>query len=508
MGDLVHYRPDIGIFTDNTRSALPITIEDLQHHSISIARSFKGPPNAITICVAVVEQGGTQKLVYTVSNNRTSPEIRAAADKIGATRWEQGPRANGRGTVGAPGDAEQILFEAADVNRFKVLAVAPSNHACKDCAMVLTRRGVIYTPPKTSGVTRPAPKNPPKLTRDKRTNNSQSPEDKKANTSPKKNPGKAEAKDMPKGEIGKSNTTNRQNNTSNTERSTNRELGKSSVDQDSRMTHNDGVSNQSPRFFKSDKWLYLLRRTKHTLKNIAPAVRKLFGYYAILDSVLSSFETIQNALHTFISGRHKSEAEINADLIRRTIIELQSSSNRLLDDVLGDEYFNLVDEYTMSTNRLDLLALSTFLNDIRRTAEELHKQLDRFIKDCSPQIKALEYVILKLTYFLETPTGAVLTVVIAEMQQSAYARMPILGTVLSVFGVMNFSVNTLAVMNLREICYHTRGPLIDAKQKAENALLLLGSVRDHIETLDSLLIQRLDYLNLSPVPGEESWAID
>ncbi len=81
MGDVVYYRPDIGIYTDNTLAALPITIEDLQHHSISIARSFKGPPNAVTICVAVVEQGGTQKLVYTVSNNRISPAIRAAADR-------------------------------------------------------------------------------------------------------------------------------------------------------------------------------------------------------------------------------------------------------------------------------------------------------------------------------------------------------------------------------------------------------------------------------------------
>ncbi len=366
--------------------------------------------------------------------------------------------------------------------------------------MVLSQRGVIYAPPKTSGLIRPAPQKPSKPVSDKKTKDPQSVQDKKTKTSPKRNQDKAEERGKPKGDIG--------GTSNNTNRSTNRELGKSSVDQDSRMTGKKGLGNQRPQPVKSDKWLYLLSRTKNTLKNIAPAVAKLFGYYAVVDSVLSSFETIQNALHTFINGRQRSDAEINADLIRQTIVELQAYANRLLDDVSGDEYINLVDEYTKSTNRVDVLAVGTFLSDTRRTAGELHNQLERFIQDCAPQIKALEYVIQKLTYLLETPTGAVLAVLIAEMQQSAYARLPLLGTVLSVFGVMTASVNTLTIMNLREIYYHTRGPLTDAKQKAEQTVVVLGSVIDHIDTLDSLLVQRLDYLNLHPVPGEESWAID
>lgn len=82
----------------------------------------------------VVDSDGDLTTVYTVAQNRTYPSLRAAADKLGVTRWTATPRAEGRGEVGAPGDAEQLMFEAADANDFRVAGMAVTRSVCADCA--------------------------------------------------------------------------------------------------------------------------------------------------------------------------------------------------------------------------------------------------------------------------------------------------------------------------------------------------------------------------------------
>ena len=81
----------------------------------------------------VVDPDGDPTLVYTVAGNRTYPELRKQANKLGIVRWEAEPRAKGRGDVGAPGDAEQLMFEAADANSFRVAGMAVTRAVCADC---------------------------------------------------------------------------------------------------------------------------------------------------------------------------------------------------------------------------------------------------------------------------------------------------------------------------------------------------------------------------------------
>lgn len=125
------------------------------------ARTRKTLTTNKTIAIGLVtDSDGDRTLVYTVSGNWTNKSLRAAADKLGITRWEATPRAEGRGKVGAPGDAEQLLFEAADTNSFKVAGMAVSRTVCQDCREeVKSRRrggvpvvevGVRPTPPKKS----------------------------------------------------------------------------------------------------------------------------------------------------------------------------------------------------------------------------------------------------------------------------------------------------------------------------------------------------------------------
>lgn len=88
-----------------------------------------------TVAVGIaVDSDGDPTMVYTVAQNRTYPSLRAAADKLGITRWTASPRTEGRGDVGAPGDAEQLMFEAADANDFRVAGMAVTRSVCADCA--------------------------------------------------------------------------------------------------------------------------------------------------------------------------------------------------------------------------------------------------------------------------------------------------------------------------------------------------------------------------------------
>ena len=94
----------------------------------------------ITIAIGVVteksdKEANSPRYVYTLSGNASSKEIDAAADELGMTRWRPAARAEGRGAVGAPNDAEQLLTEGAEANDFDVWAVGVNRRLCADCAL-------------------------------------------------------------------------------------------------------------------------------------------------------------------------------------------------------------------------------------------------------------------------------------------------------------------------------------------------------------------------------------
>ncbi|MFC5741199.1 DUF4157 domain-containing protein [Dyella tabacisoli] len=94
----------------------------------------------ITIAIGVVtEKSDTEanepRYVYTLSGNASSKEIDAAADQLGLTRWKPSARTEGRGAVGAPNDAEQLLEGGAETNHFDVWAVGVNRRLCTDCAL-------------------------------------------------------------------------------------------------------------------------------------------------------------------------------------------------------------------------------------------------------------------------------------------------------------------------------------------------------------------------------------
>ena len=94
----------------------------------------------ITIAIGVVteksdKEANAPRYVYTLSGNASSKEIDAAADELGMTRWRPAARTEGRGAVGAPNDAEQLLTEGAEANAFDVWAVGVNRRLCADCAL-------------------------------------------------------------------------------------------------------------------------------------------------------------------------------------------------------------------------------------------------------------------------------------------------------------------------------------------------------------------------------------
>ena len=88
-----------------------------------------------TVAIALVQEDGYQHIWYAVAGNRTSATIRAAAEQLGFERVTATPRAEGRGDVGAPADAEQLLLEAADANDVELLGKPEATRPyCADCA--------------------------------------------------------------------------------------------------------------------------------------------------------------------------------------------------------------------------------------------------------------------------------------------------------------------------------------------------------------------------------------
>jgi hypothetical protein len=94
----------------------------------------------ITIAIGVVteksdKEANEPRFVYTLSGNASSKDIDAAADELGLARWKPSARAEGRGAVGAPNDAEQLLTEGAETNHFDVWAMGVNRRVCADCAV-------------------------------------------------------------------------------------------------------------------------------------------------------------------------------------------------------------------------------------------------------------------------------------------------------------------------------------------------------------------------------------
>jgi hypothetical protein len=111
---------------------LRATMEELLNSLDAKTRNSMTRNKTIVIGL-VVDEDGDPTMVYTVSNNWTNKNLRDNAEKMGITRWESTGRAEGRGLIGAPGDAEQLMIEAADENRFKVSGMAVSRTVCLDC---------------------------------------------------------------------------------------------------------------------------------------------------------------------------------------------------------------------------------------------------------------------------------------------------------------------------------------------------------------------------------------
>jgi hypothetical protein len=90
---------------------------------------------AIGLVEGVDENGRAfQTLVYTASGNWGSVDLETEAEKLGITRWIVGGRAEGRGAVGAPVDAEQLLIDGQDEADMTLLGMAVSRQPCLDCA--------------------------------------------------------------------------------------------------------------------------------------------------------------------------------------------------------------------------------------------------------------------------------------------------------------------------------------------------------------------------------------
>ena len=124
--------------------------------------------NRTVVVGLVTDPDGDPTLVYTVNNNWTNRQLEEAAHRLGIARWTATPRTEGRGAVGAPGDAEQIMMEAADANDFRVRGMAVSRGMCDDCAVATrTAEGgrirVVEVPIRATSTT-PRPAGPTPLT--------------------------------------------------------------------------------------------------------------------------------------------------------------------------------------------------------------------------------------------------------------------------------------------------------------------------------------------------------
>ncbi|MFO0979790.1 MAG: DUF4157 domain-containing protein [Planctomycetaceae bacterium] len=148
-------QPSVGMVS-RAPSVSGIGPDDLRHISElakELAEVFpKSVKGKITVAVAIVEDSeGFRTLVYAVNRNGTSKALREKAAALGIERWD--PIIDRKGIKAARRaywHAEQLIIEAATENDFRVLAVAPSNKACKDCAEAAHAEDADLADPKRS----------------------------------------------------------------------------------------------------------------------------------------------------------------------------------------------------------------------------------------------------------------------------------------------------------------------------------------------------------------------
>ena len=136
-------RPTRRVLARSTKTdAFTVTAQDLDHlrdvmrqlvAGLDYATRWTLIRNRTLVIGLVVDDDGEPHLAYSTSQNWTAPKLRDAAEKLGVLRWDETPYAAGRGAVGAPGDAEQLLIQNADHGNFRVAAMAVSRGVCVDC---------------------------------------------------------------------------------------------------------------------------------------------------------------------------------------------------------------------------------------------------------------------------------------------------------------------------------------------------------------------------------------
>ena len=116
-----------------------------------------------TVAIGMATVDGTPRLVYTVNNNGGSAAFHAAAERLALFRWTYDPGVQGRGAVGAPNDAEQLMMGFSKDNRAPLHGIVVSRTPCRDCATVIPAYGGgrlrLEHIPDTADL--PNPRNPP-----------------------------------------------------------------------------------------------------------------------------------------------------------------------------------------------------------------------------------------------------------------------------------------------------------------------------------------------------------
>ena len=91
-----------------------------------------------TVVIALVTEANQPHLVYTVAGNSINPQIRNAAEQVGATRLDP----EGIATIAGEHHAEQLAVEAAEKLGFKVHGMAVSRTPCADCGPRIAEEGI------------------------------------------------------------------------------------------------------------------------------------------------------------------------------------------------------------------------------------------------------------------------------------------------------------------------------------------------------------------------------
>lgn len=109
------------------------------------SRGFK------TVAIGLVRDSeGVEFYVWSANRNWTHPNLERLADQTGVMRVDPYPgslRARGRGDVGAPEDAEQVMMEGALQNDLEVIALIPSRPACPDCVDAAAAENILLLDP-------------------------------------------------------------------------------------------------------------------------------------------------------------------------------------------------------------------------------------------------------------------------------------------------------------------------------------------------------------------------